>query len=297
MSNGKDASVMVKQMISEDRVKNKFGEILGAKAPQFLASVTNVVASSNMLRNCDPNSIMSAAFVAATYNLPIDSNLGFAAIVPYNESVFNPQTKQSEKIPRAQFQMMYKGFIQLAIRSGYYEEMNYAVVYEDEFKGYNPITGKVDFVKDFSQCTQRQNGETDKVVGYYAWFKLFSGFRKELFMTTAEVDLHARTYSQSYRNDLNKGKKQSKWTTDFKAMALKTVIKMLLSKWGILSIDMQRAIQDDQKVYDEDGNESYSDNQPDVVEAKDPFENSDSVIEQKESVKIAEPEEIDFDMI
>ena len=168
--------------------------------------------------------------------------------------------------------MMYKGFIQLAIRSGYYEKMNYAVVYEDELKKYNPITGEIEFVTDFSQCTQRDAGDESKVVGYYAWFRLKTGFSQELFMSRAAVDNHAKKYSQAYRYDINKNMKSSKWTTDFEAMALKTVIKLLLSKWGILSVDMQRAIQDDQKVYDEDGNGGYSDNQQDVIEAQDAFE-------------------------
>lgn len=269
---GTSVAVQVKQMISQDNVKKKFAEVLGQKAPQFLASITTVIQGSAQLKKCDANSIMSAAFVAATYDLPIDSNLGFSAIVPYNESVYNPQTRQWEKHPRAQFQMMYKGFIQLAIRSGYYEKMNYAVVYEDELVSYNPITGEISFVTDFSKCTQRNNGESDKIAGYYAWFRLKTGFRQELYMSTAEVDNHAKKYSQSYRYDIDKKKSLSKWTTDFEAMALKTVIKLLLSKWGILSVDMQRAIQDDQKVYDEDGNGRYGDNQPDVVEARDAFE-------------------------
>lgn len=269
---GVSVAVQVKQMVSSDAVKKKFTEVLGQKAPQFLASITNVVAGSAQLKKCSANSIMSAAFVAATYDLPIDSNLGFSAIVPYNESVYNQQTGQYDKIPRAQFQMMYKGFIQLAIRSGYYEKMNYAVVYEDELKRYNPITGEIEFVTDFSQCAQRDAGDESKVVGYYAWFRLKTGFSQELFMSKAAVDNHAKKYSQAYRYDINKNKKSSKWTTDFEAMALKTVIKLLLSKWGILSVDMQRAIQDDQKVYDEDGNGGYGDNQPDAIEAQDAFE-------------------------
>lgn len=280
-----NTAAMVKQMVSEENVKKKFAEVLGQKAPQFLASITNVVHGNAQLKKCPANSIISAAFVAATYDLPIDTNLGFSAIVPYNESVYNQKTKQWEKYPVAQFQMMYKGFIQLAIRSGYYEKMNYAVVYKDELLSYNPITGEVEFVTDFSNCKQRYEGNPDNVVGYYAWFKLLTGFRKEFFMTTAEVDNHARKYSQAYRYDIEKNKKGSKWTTDFEAMALKTVIKLLLSKWGILSVDMQRAIQDDQKVYDEDGNASYGDNQPDIVEAEDPF-----AIEQNEEEPPAQDE-------
>ena len=282
----------VKGIISQDTVKKKFEEMLGKKAPQFLASITNVVAGSTQLKKCPANTIMGAAFVAATYDLPVDSNLGFAAIVPYNNNKYNLQTKQWEKHLEAQFQMMYKGFIQLAIRSGYYEKMNCSVVYKDELISYNPITGEVDFVTDFSQCTQRMQGKTEDIAGYYAWFKLLTGFRKELFMTMAEVENHARKYSTAYRNDINKGKKGSKWTTNFDAMALKTVIKLLLSKWGILSVDMQRAITDDQKTFDEEGGSEYGDNKPDIVEAGDPFESN--IIDADNHIEDDEIEEIDF---
>lgn len=177
----------VKAMMSQDKVKEKFKEILGQKASQFMASVTNAVSGSTQLKKCPASSIIGAAFVAATFDLPIDPNLGFAAIVPYNESVYNPQTKRWDKVPRAQFQMMYKGFIQLAIRSGEYEKMNYAVVYQDELLGHNPITGEIKFVTDFSKCTQRSSGDKSKIVGYYAWFRLKSGYSHELYMSTLDV--------------------------------------------------------------------------------------------------------------
>ena len=96
----------VKELLSQDKIKEKFGEVLGQKAPQFMASITNTVSGSAQLKKCPANSIIGAAFVAATYDLPIDSNLGFAAIVPYNESVWNPRKKDWEKVPKAQFQMM-----------------------------------------------------------------------------------------------------------------------------------------------------------------------------------------------
>lgn len=285
----------VKSAISSDKVKKKFAEVLGKKAPQFLASVTNTVIGSTQLQKCDATSIMGAAFVAATYDLPIDSNLGFAAIVPYNNSKWNPQTRQYDKHMEAQFQIMYKGFIQLAIRSGYYKRMNYAVVYEDELKSYNPITGEIEFVEDFSQCTLRAQGVEETVAGYYARFELTTGYVQELFMSRQAVDNHARKYSQAYRYDIKEGKKSSKWSTDFQSMALKTVIKLLLSKWGILSVDMQRAIQDDQKVYDESGNGDYSDNQPDLIEAKNVFDEPqpDGSAEQpEESSGQQQPEEV-----
>ena len=278
----------VKMLLGDDNVKKRFSDVLGKKAPQFMASIVNVVSASPQLKACDANSIMAASFVAASFDLPIDSNLGFAALVPYKKRFKNPQTKEWESKDLAQFQMMYKGFVQLAIRTGQYEKMNCSEVYEDEILSYNPITGECEFVTDFSQTHQRDNGEIDKIVGYYGWFRLGTGFTKELYMSKNEVLNHAKKYSQSYRNDLNYNNQNSNWSTNFDAMAKKTVIKLLLSKWGILSIEMQRAITDDQKTFDEDGNEEYGDNQPD-----DPFAQiEDKVVEASGSAE--ELEEIDI---
>lgn len=278
----------VKNLLAEESVKARFQEVLGKKAPQFMASIVNVVSASDQLKKCQPNSIMAAAFVAASFDLPIDSNLGFAALVPYKRKIKNKETGQWVEVDLAQFQMMYKGFVQLAIRTGEYEKMNCSVVYEDELKSYNPITGECEFVTDFKDCKQRNNGETDKIAGYYAWFRLRSGFTKELFMNKDEVINHAKTYSQSYRYDLKDNKQSSRWTTDFDAMAKKTVIKLLLSKWGILSVEMQKALTDDQKTFDENGNEDYGDNMPDIIEAEDPFVNA----ERNRELPMEEPVEI-----
>lgn len=242
---------MVKVYLSNDNVKNRFNEVLGKKAPQFIASIINTVGNSKQLQECEPASIISSAMVAAALDLPIDPNLGFAALVPYNDN--------KTGIKYAQFQMMYKGFIQLAIRSGQYKKMNVAEVYEDELLEYNPITGELIFVSDFKETSQRKNGEKDKIIGYYAFFELNTGFRKELYMTKENCINHAKEYSASYKQDLKKGWSSSKWTTDFDAMAKKTVIKLLISKWGIMTVEMQKAILDDQKVFEnEEG--SYEDN-------------------------------------
>lgn len=249
---GTEVSVMkeLKGILATDNVKNRFNEVLGKKAPQFMTSIINVVSQNNQLKQCSANSIMSSALVAASYDLPIDSNLGFSALVPY----------KVKGVYQAQFQIMYKGFIQLAIRSGYYRRMNYSVVYEDELVSYNPIYGEIEFAKDISNLTDRKSGDRTKIAGYFAWFELNTGYRQELYMTVKDVENHATKYSQAYRYDKNYGKEGSKWTTDFDAMALKTVIKLLLSKWGILSVEMQRALEDDQKVFDENGNTEYTDN-------------------------------------
>lgn len=255
MSNALSTIETVQVYFSQGNVRSKFEEVLGEKSPQFMTSVVNAIRGNSALQKCEAQSIISSALVAATYDLPIDSNLGFAAMVPYGS--------------KAQFQMMYKGFVQLAIRSGVYEDMNVSEVYEDEINLYNPITGEVELVTDFAQCTQRKEGKTDQIVGYYAWFKLLTGFRKSLYMTVDECRNHAQKYSASYKQDLKKGWTSSKWTTDFDPMAKKTVLKLLLSRWGVLSIDMQRAIQDDQKVFDGEG--KYSDNPETKEEAVDIF--------------------------
>ena len=288
----------VKALLDNDNVKARFQDVLGKKAPQFMASITNAVSASDSLKACSPNSIMAAAFVAASLDLPIDSNLGFAAIVPYKKNYKDKTTGQWQSKTLASFQMQYKGFVQLAIRTGQYEKMNCSEVYEDEIVSYNPITGECEFVTDFRECHQRENGETDKVVGYYAWFRLTSGFTKELYMSKAEVINHAEKYSQSYRYDKEKNKQSSVWSTNFDAMAKKTVIKLLLSKWGILSVEMQQAISDDQKTFDEEGDGEYGDNQPDVIEAQDPFKVEGEEVLAIEAEEVPqgddEPEEIDI---
>jgi len=268
--------VLVQQYFTQDNVKSKFEAVLKDKAPQFMTSVVNAVRANDALQKCESQSIISSALVAATYDLPIDSNLGFSALVPYYDS--------NSKTFKAQFQMMYKGFVQLAIRSGAYENMNVSEVYEDELVSFNPITGELQLVKDFSKCTQRKEGQKDKIVGYYAWFKLLTGFKKELFMTTEECRNHAMQYSASYKRDLEKNKTSSKWSTDFEAMAKKTVLKLLLSRWGVLSVDMQRAIIDDQKVFDDNGEGNYLDNpdeqKPEII---DPFALKESEVTEDDS--------------
>lgn len=244
-----DALAEVKKLMKTDDVKSRFSMALGRKAPQFMISIINAVANNGRLKQCNPNSIMAAAMVAASIDLPVDSNLGFSALVPYNDI--------------CQFQMMYKGYIQLAIRTGAYEKMNCAEVYADELEMYNPITGECIFTENFSSCKDRKNKDFNKVVGYYAWFRLKSGFVKELYMSKAEITEHAKKYSSAYRKDLYEKTKTSQWSINFDTMAKKTVLKLLLSRWGVLSVTMQRAIEADQKTFDANGNGSYGDNQPD----------------------------------
>lgn len=210
----------LKVILDNSSVKARFQEVLGKKSAGFISSILSAVNASKNLQTVEPKSIVSAAMMAATLDLPINSNLGFAHIVPYGNV--------------AQFQMGWKGFVQLAIRTGQYRTMNAAEIYEGELIHWNRVTGIID--------VDTSAKKSDTVIGYVAFFRLNNGFEKYIYMTTEEVKKHAKQYSKSYSNP------KGQWVLNFNAMALKTVIKMLLSKYGILSIEMQQAIQSDQGV-------------------------------------------------
>jgi recombination protein RecT len=223
----------VKGLLANIGYKKRFEEILGKKAAGFMASIINI-SNGPVLAGVEPNSVIASAVVAATLDLPIDPNLGFAYIVPYNVKV------NGEYVKKGQFQLGYKGFIQLAMRTGQYKTINAIEVYEGDIKRINRITGDIEFNED--------NIKQDTVVGYLAYFKLLNGFEKSFYMTKNQMEKHAKKYSQTYKSNKDYIAKGSKWTTDFDPMAIKTVLKLLLSKYGILSIEMQRAIETDQAV-------------------------------------------------
>lgn len=231
----------IKGILNQDTVKNRFNEILGQKAQGFISSVINVVNNNSMLQNAEPQSVLNAAVVAATLDLPIDQNLSFAAIVPFKDN-------KNGGIIKAQFQMMYKGFIQLALRSGQYNGINVAEIYEGELVSYDRITEEI--IVDYSKK------QSDKVVGYVGFFKLINGFEKKIYMSVEQLDKHGKRFSQTYKKGFGL------WKDDFDSMCKKTVIKNIISKWGILSIEMQNAVKFDQSVINDiDNNEvEYCDN-------------------------------------
>lgn len=234
MSNAIATVKSVDSMLKSPKIQERLKDMLDNNSAAFCTSIINVINGNNMLQNADPQSIIKSAMVAASLKLPIDPNLGFAAIVPY----------KNKGVAEAQFQIMYKGLTQLAIRSGQYETINVAEVYEDELESYDPFTGDVKFT---SQDKWKMRYEADgKVIGYFAYFRLLTGFNKKLYLTKGEVEKHASTYSQSYKYDKQKGYSSSRWSQDFDAMAKKTVLKQLLSKYGILSVEMQSVMKFDQ---------------------------------------------------
>lgn len=242
----------IKNLFQKDEVRTKFQEMLGKRAPSFITSVLQIVASNNLLSKADPHSVYHSAAVAATLDLPLNNNLGFAYIVPYNQKFKDEkgvwQTKQV-----AQFQMGYKGFIQLAQRTGMYRTLSAAPIYEGQLISENPLTG---FVFDFTKK------KSDTIIGYASYFQLLNGFEKTLYSTVEELKKHGKRFSQTFKKD------HGLWVDDFDSMALKTVIKANLSKWAPLSVDIQRAITFDQAVIKDVDTQDvdYVDNQPEQIE-------------------------------
>lgn len=227
-------------------------DVLADKKASFVNNLTALVANNANLQACDPITLMYAGIKATALDLPLDPNLGFAYVIPYK----NNKTGKTE----AQFQIGYKGFIQLAIRSGQFKTLNVTDVREGEVKNCNLLTGEI----EFNMLPKR---EDLPIVGYASFFRLTNGFEKTLYITKGEMEQHANTYSQTYASKNEYTRKASKWTTDFDAMARKTAIKLLLSKYAPLSIDMQTAVTADQAVIDARG-VRYEDNAPQMADAE-----------------------------
>jgi len=224
----------VSAFFNQDTVKAKFADILGQRANGFIASVLSAVSQSEQLKTADQSSIYLAAMVAASLDLPINSNLGLAYIIAYKQKQKDGTFKDV-----AQFQIGYRGFKQLAQRSGQFLKMTDTDVKEGELKSYNRMTGEMEFawVEDSKERLAK------KTIGYLSYFKLLNGFESQFYMTAEEVEAHAKKYSQTY-------KKYSSglWKDEFDSMARKTVTKLNLSKNAPMSVDLQRAVVADQSV-------------------------------------------------
>lgn len=226
--------------INDARTQSYLSDVLKENKESFVTSLVSVVANNAMLQACEPLTIMYAAMKAATLKLPIDPNIGAAYVIPY----------KNKGKDEAQFQLGTKGFIQLAMRSGQFLNINADCVYEGEISKRDKKSGDIEFNGDKT---------SDKVVGYFAYFKLLNGFEKTLYMSKEEITAHAQRFSKAFN--------YGPWKTDFDAMAQKTVLKRLLSKYAPLSIEMASAIKADQATYrSADLKEEYVDNQPDDVD-------------------------------
>lgn len=258
----------VKQLLALPAYKDRFAEVLGKRAPQFMAAIASA-SSLPQLRDAEPRSVIAAAMVAATLDLPINPALGQAHIVAYKG--------------QAQFQMGYKGFIQLAQRSGKYRRLNAGPANAEVFKGYDMMGEPV---LDFSKLDPLA-----PVGGYFAGFETLNGFTKMVWWTKAQVEAHAKRFSAAYKN----GYKSSPWFSDFDSMAVKTVIKQALTKWGVMSVEMQTAAIADQGVVSDIGAEPVYADRPDEIPG-DPVTRravpAKGIAAMKQAVPVSEPETI-----
>lgn len=211
----------MKNLLANQGMQNLFADALNENKDRFLASIIDLYNGDSYLQGCNPKEVAMEALKAATLNLPINKNLGYAYIVPFkNKGKLTPQ-----------FQIGYKGYIQMAQRSGQYKALNAGIMYEG-----------MEIKRDFLRGTFEIIGEpkSDKVIGYFAYFQLLNGYEKAIYMTKDEVTEHAKRYSQAYGSDY------SPWKKQFDEMAQKTVIKKLLSKYGVLTTEFQDAVKEEE---------------------------------------------------
>ena len=261
--------------IQSDTYKNLINRTLGDKdrATRFIASISSAVATNQSLQECDAGTILSGALLGESLSLSPSPQLGQYYLVPFNDS------KKGCKV--AQFQLGYKGYIQLAIRSGQYKKLNVLAIKKGELIRYDPLSEEIE-VKLIEDEEERENTET---IGYYAMFEYTNGFKKSLYWSKRKMLSHADKYSQAFSLNATNGKYpkvsyedyeagnynkkdewlySSYWYKDFDGMAYKTMLRQLISKWGIMSIDMQQAMEQDMATINTNGTYEYVDNETDT---------------------------------
>lgn len=234
-------SKTLRELFNNPIIKTKIEQLVGKNSATFATSVMQIANSNALLRTAEPSSIFNAACMAATLNLPLQNELGFAYIVPFKNN--------KERKVEAQFQIGYKGFIQLAQRSGQFKRLVALPVYKKQLI-------KKDFINGFEFDWEQEPEQNENPIGYYAYFKLVNDFSAELYMSHDDIVKHAQRYSQTFKKGFGV------WHDNFEAMALKTVIKLLLSKQAPLSVEMQQAVLADQSVVKDVENQefNYTDN-------------------------------------
>lgn len=254
----------------------------GEKGQQFVTSIISAVSTNPQLAECDNASIVSAALLGQALNLSPSPQLGQFYLVPFNDN------KRGCKV--AQFQIGYKGYIQLAIRSGQYKKLNVLAIKEGELIKYDPLDEDIE-VKLIENEEEREKAET---IGYYAMFEYLNGFRKTIYWSKQKMEAHALKYSMGYR--AKKG--YTFWEKDFDGMAYKTMLRQLISKWGIMSIDltMQKALESDMAVINDNGTYDYVDNNEmvNVIETENQEQSVAVKQEETEPNKVETEKDTDF---
>lgn len=227
----------LRELFNDPIIKTKVEQLIGKNSATFATSVMQIASSNALLRKAEPSSIFNAACMAATLNLPLQNGLGFAYIVPFKNN--------KERKVEAQFQIGYKGFIQLAQRSGQFKRLVALPVYKNQLL-------KKDFINGFEFDWEQEPEKDENPIGYYAYFKLVNDFSAELYMSHDDIVKHAQRYSQTFKKGFGV------WHDNFEAMALKTVMKLLLSKQAPLSVEMQQAVLADQAVVKDVENQEFN---------------------------------------
>ena len=237
------------QTITNPSTQKYLADVLGERKGSFVNNLTALVANNANLQECQPLTVMFAALKATALNLPLENSLGMAYCIPYKDN--------KKGITVAQFQLGYKGFVQLSLRSGQFKVIPSATeIKEGELKSRNRLTGECvfDFIDDDNERAKA------KTIGYASYFRLLNGAESTFYMSVEEMEAHALRYSQTYRSKYANVKQSSKWTTDFDEMAKKTVIKLNLSKNAPLSVEMQDVIRADQSIQYKENEYEYVDN-------------------------------------
>ena len=236
--------------LTADAVKNQINQVVGGKDGQrFISAIVSAVNTNPALQECTNQSILSGALLGESLKLSPSPQLGQYYLVPFND-------KNKGKV--AQFQLGYKGYIQLAIRSGQYKKLNVLAIKEGELIRFDPLNEEIE-VRLIEDEEEREQANT---IGYYAMFEYTNGFRKAIYWSKRKMEAHALKYSKGYQ--AKKG--YTFWEKDFDGMAYKTMLRQLISKWGIMSIDMASAIDSDMAVINEDGTKDYVDNDATVFD-------------------------------
>ena len=236
--------------LTNDAVKNQINQVIGGKdGTKFISAVVSAVNNNPGLQECTNQSILAAALLGESLKLSPSPQLGQYYMVPFND-------RERGKV--AQFQLGYKGYIQLAIRSGQYKKLNVLAIKEGELIRFDPLNEEIE-VQLIADEEAREQAET---IGYYAMFEYTNGFRKAMYWSKKKMEAHALKYSKGYQ--AKKG--YTFWEKDFDGMAYKTMLRQLISKWGIMSIEMQSAIDADMTIINEDGTKEYVDNDADVID-------------------------------
>jgi recombination protein RecT len=238
--------------LTNDAVKNQINQVVGGKDGQrFISAIVSAVNTNPVLQECTNQSILSGALLGESLKLSPSPQLGHYYLVPFNDA---------KKGKVAQFQLGYKGYIQLAIRSGQYKKLNVMAIKEGELEYFDPLNEDIKINLMVENWDKREETPT---IGYYAFFELVNGFRKAIYWSKAQMESHATKYSPGYR--AKKG--YTFWEKDFDGMAYKTMLRQLISKWGIMSIDLQTAFEGDMAVINEDGTKNYVENDDEIIEA------------------------------